>query len=360
MSVDTSSPDRKKRKKSRRDDDFSDAVKRKLADRAGHHCFRCLRPTTCAGEDDMQGKAYHFADAAHQAAAGSKDPRHDPSQTNAERSSLENGIWLCKQCHDIVDKNPSTFPVEDLKRLRLEAEERARKLVLGEIVFELKGREQDEIKKYLSVRPLENLLARSRPGGTLARAGGRLGIQIVPYRAILEEPHIRTKDLITHGLPTNGNVQATPDSKGIYYQADDGSLAIRLDRDLTAVLWKNYEPLNQNSNTMPGLTVAEDVIRFIRGCRYIFTKHGISDPRVIVRTRFDNVLGKLLFTGVETTLARHFKEPTVDAEFSTADEGEAEELEYLTQLWHCAGAKALPAVVIQRVRDFIESVRWSK
>jgi hypothetical protein len=43
-----------------------------------------------------------------------------------ERKSARNGIWLCSNCHDQVDRNVKTYTVEELKRLKHEGEKSAR------------------------------------------------------------------------------------------------------------------------------------------------------------------------------------------------------------------------------------------
>jgi hypothetical protein len=58
--------------KSSETDGFSEETKRKLADRAGHHCSLCLALTTCS---DAEGKPFRIGDAAHQAAASEGGPR---------------------------------------------------------------------------------------------------------------------------------------------------------------------------------------------------------------------------------------------------------------------------------------------
>lgn len=52
------------------------------------------------------------------AAPGIGARRYDPSLTSNERSSIENGIWLCRSCDGMVDRDAVRFSVEMLKRIR--------------------------------------------------------------------------------------------------------------------------------------------------------------------------------------------------------------------------------------------------
>ncbi len=63
--------------------------------------------------------------AAHICAASPGGPRFDASQTKEQRKSIENGIWLCNGCAKLIDDDEARFPVQELVRLKREAEQRA-------------------------------------------------------------------------------------------------------------------------------------------------------------------------------------------------------------------------------------------
>ena len=52
------------------------------------------------------------------AASGIGARRYDPSLTSSERSSIENGIWLCRGCDGMVDRDAVRFTAETLKSIR--------------------------------------------------------------------------------------------------------------------------------------------------------------------------------------------------------------------------------------------------
>lgn len=63
--------------------------------------------------------------AAHICAASSLGPRYDETQTEDERQSVENGIWLCENCAALIDKNAGSDFSVGLLRTWKNASERA-------------------------------------------------------------------------------------------------------------------------------------------------------------------------------------------------------------------------------------------
>ncbi|WP_404863478.1 hypothetical protein [Georhizobium sp. MAB10] len=60
------------------------------------------------------------------AAPGQGARRYDSSLTPEQRSGIDNGIWLCRSCDGIVDRDAARFPAETLKRIRRDHTEFAR------------------------------------------------------------------------------------------------------------------------------------------------------------------------------------------------------------------------------------------
>lgn len=107
-------------------DDFSEAVKRNLANRVGSHCSNpgCLALTSGPHEDAT--KSVNLGVAAHITAAALGGPRYDVSLTQKQRSSADNAIWLCQNCAKLIDSDPVRFPVTLLRDWRTKAEAAAR------------------------------------------------------------------------------------------------------------------------------------------------------------------------------------------------------------------------------------------
>lgn len=91
-------------------DEFTAATKRTLAIRAAHFCSNpaCLRLT--AGPHSDENKSLTSGHAAHIHAASAGGPRYDQRQTPAARKAISNGLWLCRDCGDIVDKDDAPHP----------------------------------------------------------------------------------------------------------------------------------------------------------------------------------------------------------------------------------------------------------
>ena len=112
-------------------DDFPANVRDQIARRAGFRCSRpgCTRHTS--GPQDDPNRSVNVGVAAHMAAASPGGPRPDPSMSPEQRTSAENGIWLCQVCAKLVDNDPIRFPIEKLRDWKKRAEERARRAVDG-------------------------------------------------------------------------------------------------------------------------------------------------------------------------------------------------------------------------------------
>lgn len=99
-------------------DDFPASVKRKLAERSHYICSNpeckkmTVRPHTDPDKSTITGVAAHISGAKD----GNKSIRYDPYQTSLERKSINNGIWLCHDCSDIVDKDEKVYPAALLKQ----------------------------------------------------------------------------------------------------------------------------------------------------------------------------------------------------------------------------------------------------
>jgi hypothetical protein len=232
--------------------------------------------------------------------------------------------------------------------MKIEAEERARRMVHGEIVFEMKDKEHAAIENYLDSRPLKNQLPKA--------IGAILGFQIVPYGAITDRPHLSHPELIKAGVPTSRNLiylGATPDSKGVF--ADTGQEVSRLDRDATAQLWINYPPVTGlytttgDNRLLPRSRIAADILRYLRNTRAVYTRHGIRSPKVIARMRLLNVLQKMLVYSLSGGSCIPIREDILDTNYAILDKGEAEEI--LNELWYCSGAQGLPQDILKVIQE---------
>lgn len=112
--------------------EFSSKTKRVLAQRVGYRCSNpyCQVASTIGPGDDKKsvvllGEAAHIIGAIQDGIS----PRADPTKKTSEIVSLENGIWLCRNCHRLVDSKTSTYTVEELRKWKNKAETRQAKLL---------------------------------------------------------------------------------------------------------------------------------------------------------------------------------------------------------------------------------------
>lgn len=102
-------------------DDFSSKVKQALAERVNFHCSVCDAPTL-GPKTGTTDKRFSLGKAAHIKAAAPGGPRYDENQTPAQRSSIENGLWACATCADLIDRDPDAYEVGALLRIKADAE----------------------------------------------------------------------------------------------------------------------------------------------------------------------------------------------------------------------------------------------
>lgn len=102
--------------------DFTQNTKNELSLRAAHFCSNpnCLRLT--AGPRAGNSRGLSTGHAAHICAASIGGPRFDADQSVEERKSADNGLWLCRECGDMVDKDVDGFTKEALRTWKLDHE----------------------------------------------------------------------------------------------------------------------------------------------------------------------------------------------------------------------------------------------
>ena len=112
-----------------RDDDFSAATKRLIAQRAGYVCAfpNCLAPTSGPAVDD--NRAVNVGEAAHITAASENGPRYDATLTSEQRQDADNGIWMCSTHATLIDRDVDRYPTELLLEWKSASEDRAMKML---------------------------------------------------------------------------------------------------------------------------------------------------------------------------------------------------------------------------------------
>lgn len=93
---------------------FSRQTVETLAKRAANTCSNPDCRTVTSGPADESTSAVNVGEAAHIFGANPGSARHKPEMTLSERSDITNGIWLCRNCHGLIDKDVSRFPADVL------------------------------------------------------------------------------------------------------------------------------------------------------------------------------------------------------------------------------------------------------
>jgi hypothetical protein len=107
-------------------DNFSKAVQDTLRQRVANRCSNpdCRVQTT--GPATKGDKITNIGIAAHITAASPKGPRFSAQLSKADRTSLENGIWLCSNCATKIDRDTGMFTVAKIESWKHAAENTAR------------------------------------------------------------------------------------------------------------------------------------------------------------------------------------------------------------------------------------------
>ena len=125
---------------------FSKKVVGTLAKRAANKCSNPDCGAITAGPAKENDRSINVGEAAHIYGARPRSARYDEEMTPAERSDITNAIWLCRNCHKIVDNNPAEYPAALLFEWRREHE--------GQISKHL-GKTGVELRQKVIARSLE-------------------------------------------------------------------------------------------------------------------------------------------------------------------------------------------------------------
>ena len=103
-------------------DDFAKLTIDILAKRVGYFCSnpKCKKPTS--GPNSNEQKHTSIGVAAHISAAAPGGPRYDAEISAGERKHISNGVWLCNNCATLIDKDAESYPSEQLRVWKYQAE----------------------------------------------------------------------------------------------------------------------------------------------------------------------------------------------------------------------------------------------
>ncbi len=107
------------------EDRFSEATIRIIAERVNYLCSNPDCRVQTSGPHTDNDKRIIIGEAAHISAVSRGGKRFDPLMSPEKRRSPENGIWLCANCHTLIDKDEQKFPSSILRSWKEFAELRA-------------------------------------------------------------------------------------------------------------------------------------------------------------------------------------------------------------------------------------------
>lgn len=105
--------------------EFDAKTKETMARRVGYRCSNPSCRVLTVGPNSDGGSATLLGEACHIAAASEKGPRFGDLPVNETRNGIENGIWLCRNCHKVVDTDVERYTPELLRYWKSQAEQRA-------------------------------------------------------------------------------------------------------------------------------------------------------------------------------------------------------------------------------------------
>jgi hypothetical protein len=102
-------------------DNFSPAVKKAIALRAGYRCSfsGCNRLTVGPSEESPNATAnIGIAAHIHAAAPGDGARRYLECMTPEERSNIRNAIWMCATHATLIDRDETTYTADTLRQMK--------------------------------------------------------------------------------------------------------------------------------------------------------------------------------------------------------------------------------------------------
>lgn len=121
------------------EDRFKQSVVITLAKRAGWHCSNPECGAITTGPAEEPDHSVNVGEAAHIYGANPGSARYDVGMASADRGAISNAIWLCGNCHKIVDDDPQRYPAGLLFEWQREHEKRTSEKI-GKVATDIRQR----------------------------------------------------------------------------------------------------------------------------------------------------------------------------------------------------------------------------
>lgn len=110
-------------------DNFTRKTINMLAERVGFLCSNPACGCHTVGPNHQPDKSTRIGKAAHITAAAAGGPRYDSALATTARSAIANGIWLCSNCADLIDKDEIVYSTSLLNVWKSAAEQKMSKSI---------------------------------------------------------------------------------------------------------------------------------------------------------------------------------------------------------------------------------------
>jgi hypothetical protein len=145
--------------------EFPGTVRSSLAHRAGFSCANPnCRASTAGPSEESELARSDVGVASHITAASPGGPRYDASLSQSDRTSIDNGVWLCQVCAKKIDDDFVTYPADLLRRWKSEVEADAANLLGRPSAMTIaRARERDPLERMIAHRMRDALAAATFP-----------------------------------------------------------------------------------------------------------------------------------------------------------------------------------------------------
>ena len=92
------------------EDRFKNPAAVTVAKRAGNQCSNPDCGAITSGPSDEPGQSVNVGEAAHIYGAHEGSARYEAEMSAAQRSDVTNALWLCRNCHKLVDADQIRYP----------------------------------------------------------------------------------------------------------------------------------------------------------------------------------------------------------------------------------------------------------
>lgn len=145
--------------------DFTKKTTEILAKRAAYLCSNPDCRVSTVGPNADPDKATSIGEAAHIFGARLEAKRYVAEMTDATRAKITNGIWLCRNCHKLIDTDQDTYP-SDLLFIWREEHEKYVLSELGNASDRIRYKHQnDSIAEFGQYPPIIRRIVLDKPDG---------------------------------------------------------------------------------------------------------------------------------------------------------------------------------------------------